>query len=124
MTVCQLEEVMALAQKHKLQDVEFLRYKPWGRGKNNYNSMRLTNNQYKKIFPLLRKLSQKYKVTAKVDCSFIPMMCYHQPDKERMEQFAVYGCEAGNVLLGIRSDGTFSGCSFLENNENIFNLPL
>jgi len=40
-----------------------------------------------------------------------------------MEQFSVYGCEAGNVLLGVRSDGRFAGCSFLSGNESIFDLP-
>ena len=40
-----------------------------------------------------------------------------------MEQFSVYGCEAGNVLLGVRSDGRFAGCSFLSGEENIFELP-
>jgi radical SAM protein with 4Fe4S-binding SPASM domain len=40
-----------------------------------------------------------------------------------MEQFSVYGCEAGNVLLGVRSDGGFGGCSFLPGAESIFELP-
>ena len=40
-----------------------------------------------------------------------------------MEQFSVYGCEAGNVLLGVRSDGRFAGCSFLSGEESIFELP-
>jgi len=40
-----------------------------------------------------------------------------------MEQFSVYGCEAGNVLLGVRSDGRFAGCSFMSGDESIFDLP-
>ena len=40
-----------------------------------------------------------------------------------MEQFSVYGCEAGNILLGVRSDGKFAGCSFLSSDESIFELP-
>ena len=51
------------------------------------------------------------------------MFCWHRPDKTLMEQFSVYGCEAGNVLLGVRSDGRFAGCSFLSGEESIFDLP-
>jgi radical SAM protein with 4Fe4S-binding SPASM domain len=51
------------------------------------------------------------------------MFCWHRPDKMMMEKFSVYGCEAGNVLLGVRSDGRFAGCSFLSGEENILELP-
>ena len=37
---------------------------------------------------------------------------------------ATYGCEAGNVLLGIKSNGKVSGCSFLESEGlTVFDLP-
>ncbi|HBG28127.1 MAG TPA: hypothetical protein DDX75_13640 [Phycisphaerales bacterium] len=42
------------------------------------------------------------------------MFCYHNPPMEMLESIATYGCEAGNVLLGIRSNGLVSGCSFLK----------
>jgi radical SAM protein with 4Fe4S-binding SPASM domain len=84
--------------------------------------MRLTEKQHKEFYPLLLKLYKKYSVPAKLDCSFIPLVCYHKPDRKRMEQFAVYGCEAGNVLVGIRSNGKYAGCSFLENDGDVYSL--
>jgi radical SAM protein with 4Fe4S-binding SPASM domain len=63
---------------------------------------------------MLSELSTKFGVTAKIDCSFVPMLCYHRPPPEMLTALSTYGCDAGNVLLGVRSDGIVSGCSFLK----------
>jgi radical SAM protein with 4Fe4S-binding SPASM domain len=119
----QLAGVFRFAAERGLTDVEFLRLKPTGRGKVDYFERRLTPAQNREFYPTIRRLSEEYSVPAKIDCSFVPMFCWHFPDKKLMEQFSVYGCEAGNVLLGVRSDGSFSGCSFLSGEESIFDLP-
>lgn len=112
------------AKKKKLNEIEFLRLKPAGRGKSLYLQERTTFEQNIKLVPLLAKCSRKNKITAKIDCSYVPMYCYHQPPVEVLEGLATYGCEAGNVLLGIRSDGSVSGCSFLESaGISVFDLP-
>lgn len=118
-----LAEVLAYAGERKLADVEFLRLKPSGRGKLDYFERRLTAAQNREFFPTIKRLSQQYGAPVKIDCSFVPMFCWHRPDKALMEQFSVYGCEAANVLLGVRSDGKFGGCSFLPGDESIFELP-
>lgn len=118
-----LDKLLALAGERGLADVEFLRLKPTGRGRRNYFERRLTPPQNREFYPLIRDLSREHGVSAKIDCSFVPMFCWHQPDKTMMEQFSVYGCEAGNILLGVRSDGRFAGCSFCRGEESIFDLP-
>jgi radical SAM protein with 4Fe4S-binding SPASM domain len=118
-----LTSVFGFAAKRGLTDVEFLRLKPTGRATTDYFSRRLTPAQNREFYPMIRDLSREYGVAAKIDCSFVPMFCWHKPDKALMEQFSVYGCEAGNVLLGVRSDGRFAGCSFLSGEESIFDLP-
>jgi radical SAM protein with 4Fe4S-binding SPASM domain len=120
----QLAGVFTYAGDRGLTDVEFLRLKPSGRGKLDYFERRLTPAQNLEFYPTIRRLSQECGgLAAKIDCSFVPMFCWHRPDKSMMEQFSVYGCEAGNVLLGVRSDGRFAGCSFLSGEESIFDLP-
>jgi radical SAM protein with 4Fe4S-binding SPASM domain len=119
----QLDEVFSFAEERRLTDVEFLRLKPTGRGKLDYFERRLTPTQNREFYPKIKRLSGAHAVPAKIDCSFVPMFCWHSPDKMLMEQFSVYGCEAGNVLLGVRSDGRFAGCSFLSGEESIFDLP-
>jgi radical SAM protein with 4Fe4S-binding SPASM domain len=119
-----LEKLFRYAGSKKLNEIEFLRLKPSGRGKDLYLEARTTFKQNIKLIPMLAQYSRKYKVTAKIDCSFVPMYCYHQPPVEVLEGMATYGCEAGNVLLGIRSDGSVSGCSFLAGaGISVFDLP-
>jgi radical SAM protein with 4Fe4S-binding SPASM domain len=119
----QLTGVLRFAGERGLADVELLRLKPSGRGKPDYFDRRLTPSQNREFYPMIRRLSLEYRVPVKIDCSFVPMFCWHRPDKKTMEQFSVYGCEAGNVLVGVRSDGRFAGCSFLSGEEGIFDLP-
>lgn len=118
-----LSGVFAFAGELGLSDVEFLRLKPTGRARQDYYERRLTPAQNLEFYPTIRRLSEKHVVPAKIDCSFVPMFCWHRPDKTLMEQFSVYGCEAGNVLVGIRSDGRFAGCSFCTGEESILDLP-
>jgi radical SAM protein with 4Fe4S-binding SPASM domain len=118
-----LAEVLAYAGERGLTDVELLRFKPSGRGKLDYFERRLTPAQNRDFLPMIKHLSQQYAIPVKIDCSFVPMFCWHRPDKALMEQFSVYGCEAANVLLGVRSNGQFGGCSFLPGTESVFDLP-
>ncbi len=96
-----------------VNEIEFLRFKPVGRGASVYAAERTTYEQNVAITPLLAELSEQTGLCAKIDCSFVPMMCHHEPPLEVLEATATYGCEAGNVLLGVRSDGSVAGCSFL-----------
>ena len=118
-----LESIFAYAAKKNVNEIEFLRYKPSGRGTEAFEKYKLTGDQNIELIPLLKSLSEKYQLTSKVDCSFIPMMCWHKPPIEELYAMAAYGCEAGNVLLGITSDGRVSGCSFLpETDLSVFEL--
>jgi radical SAM protein with 4Fe4S-binding SPASM domain len=112
------------AAKKRVNEIEFLRLKPSGRGMEKYIDERTTYEQNISLTPMLAELSAKYGITAKIDCSFVPMLCYHNPPMEILNAMATYGCEAGNVLLGIRSNGMVCGCSFLKNSGlSVFDLP-
>jgi len=120
----QLENLYQYARKRTLNEIEFLRFKPSGRGKTHYMENRTSHDQNKQLVPQLAHYSKKYNVPGKIDCSFVPMYCYHNPPPHLLETTAVYGCEAGNVLLGIRSNGRTAGCSFLESpGISVFDLP-
>ena len=115
--------LFAYAAGKKLNEIEFLRLKPSGRGMEKYSNERTTYRQNISFAPMLAELSAPYGITAKIDCSFTPMLFYHNPPKEMLEAMATYGCEAGNVLLGVRSNGQVSGCSFLKSSGlSVFDL--
>jgi radical SAM protein with 4Fe4S-binding SPASM domain len=118
-----IAELFEYAAAKLLNEIEFLRFKPSGRGMEKYTNERTTHEQNISLTPMLAGLSAQYGITAKIDCSFIPMLCCHNPPVEMLEAMATYGCEAGNVLLGIRSNGAVSGCSFLKSSGlSVFNL--
>lgn len=119
-----LGELFVYAQRKGCNEIEFLRYKPAGRGGKQYHERRTSYEQNVGLVGRLTELSDRYGLCAKVDCSFVPMMCYHRPPLEVLEATAAYGCEAANVLLGVRSDGQVAGCSFLApTGMSIFELP-
>ncbi len=107
-------EMVRLARKLKLHDVELLRFKPFGRGRTKYEEHALTPQQARDFYPTIRKLAKRLGVSIKVDCSFVPMIASHAPDRNTMEFFGVLGCEAGNHLIGVQPNGQVAGCSFLE----------
>ena len=108
-----IERLFAFARNNGLNELEFLRLKPVGRGRQVFRDERMTPEQNIDLCPRLQGLSENYSIRAKIDCSFIPMLCHHSPPLEVLESLGAYGCEAGNILVGARSDGTVSGCSFL-----------
>jgi len=112
-----MPELFEYAKDKKTNEIEFLRIKPVGRAKELYDKERTTYEQNINLIPLLSKYSKKYDIEAKIDCSFIPMLCYHKPPPEYLEKTSTYGCEAGNVLIGAKSDGRINGCSFLPPTE-------
>ena len=118
-----LERLFEYACDRGLQEIEFLRFKPAGRGRAQYRDEKTTHRQNMALIPMLSALSDRYGITAKIDCSFVPMLCYRNPPLEYLEATATYGCEAGNILLGVRSDGSVCGCSFLESTGlSVFDL--
>jgi radical SAM protein with 4Fe4S-binding SPASM domain len=119
-----LGELFQYAAKIGLNEIEFLRFKPAGRASPFYQEHRTTYHQNIALIPMLADSSEKSGIAAKVDCSFVPMICYHKPPRQILESMATYGCEAGNVLLGVRSNGAVSGCSFLPASTlSVFDLP-
>ncbi|MFC1890160.1 SPASM domain-containing protein [Thermodesulfobacteriota bacterium] len=68
--------------------------------------------QYEELYPLVKRLTKRYRMPIKVDCSLVPMICFHRPDRRALEKLGVFGCEGGNILASMRPDGAVSGCSF------------
>jgi len=81
--------------------------------------MGLTHDMMKGFYPMLLKFTKRYKIDIKIDCSFVPAMVYHKPPVDDLEKLAVTGCDGGNILLAVRSNGNISGCSFVANTEKI-----
>ncbi|MGD9109316.1 MAG: radical SAM protein [Phycisphaerales bacterium] len=114
-----IEELFKYAKAKKANHMSFLRFKPTGRAKRFYEKEKMTHQQKIGFMPMLKELSAKYKLNIKADCSFMPMICYHNPPLESFETVTSYGCEAGNVLMGMKSNGQVTACSFLNDAPDI-----
>lgn len=108
----QLDAVVALARRLRLNEVELLRFKPAGRGAATFAEEDLTEDQAKALFPKARRLLLRHRVRLKLDCSFAPMVFWHRPSRWVARFFGVVGCEGGNLLASVMPDGTLTGCSF------------
>lgn len=111
--VDRLEDVVAYAADLDLDEVEFLRLKPAGRGTALYLANRLTPQQSSSLLGRLLELRRAYPVTLKVDCSFAPFVAGSAlADPEHLALFSVLGCEGGDYLVGIDATGNAHPCSF------------
>ncbi len=108
-----LPELFRYAAGRDASEVELLRFKPSGRAVGLYSASCTTAEQNRELFPSFQRWSEEHGVKTKIDCSFVPMLCWHRPPIELLESLCVCGCEAGNFLVGARSDGRVAGCSFL-----------
>jgi radical SAM protein with 4Fe4S-binding SPASM domain len=110
-------EVVALARRLKLSEVELLRFKPAGRGETTFVDEDLTPEQARGLFPKVRWLALRHLMRIKLDCSFAPMVFWHRPPLWVARFFGVVGCEGGNLLASVMPDGQLTGCSFGGPNE-------
>ena len=108
----ELDKVVKLARRLKLNEVELLRFKPAGRGAETFADEDLTPAQARGIFPKARWMAIRHLIRIKLDCSFAPMVFFHQPPLWVARFFGVVGCEGGNVLASVMPDGGLVGCSF------------
>lgn len=109
----ELEALVAWAAQRKLSEIEFLRFKPSGRGREEYDRWRLESAQGLEFIRRLRRWTRRYKdIKLKVDCSFVPFLASAGASPMMMRRWGVTGCEGANVLVGVKADGRYGACSF------------
>ena len=108
----ELGEIARFGVERGITDIEVLRFKPTGRGRDGYLARRLTPEQRLRLFPMVLEVSEATGLPIKLDCSSTPFVACHQPDPERMARFDVVGCIGGVTLLGADEQGRASACSF------------
>lgn len=107
----ELDKVFAWMSKMNITRVLALRFKITSVNEK-YKSMQLLTEQEKSLYPILKKLSRKYKILLMIDCSLFPTLAIHKPNKKELEQFDVNGCMGGNMYIAIDIDGSYRPCSF------------
>jgi radical SAM protein with 4Fe4S-binding SPASM domain len=108
----ELPTIFAHARRRRLSEVELLRFKPSGRGARAYAELRCTDDQHRRFLPHVLAAARRARVRVKVDCSYTPMVAWHEPGAELLAGLAVYGCTGGDFLVGAKATGALTACSF------------
>jgi radical SAM protein with 4Fe4S-binding SPASM domain len=108
----ELPAIFAHARRRRLSEVELLRFKPSGRGARAYDDLRCTDEQHRTFLPHVLAAARRQRVRVKVDCSYTPMVAWHDPGPALLGQLAVYGCTGGDFLVGAKANGALTACSF------------
>ncbi len=108
----ELPAIFAHARRRRLSEVELLRFKPSGRGARAYAGLRCTDDQHRRFLPHVLAAARRQRVRVKVDCSYTPMVAWHDPGPALLGSLAVYGCTGGDFLVGAKANGALTACSF------------
>ncbi len=108
-----IPDVVRLARRLRLHEVELLRMKPVGRGAKEYGRHALTPEQISRFPTLLTRLARWPRPAIKIDCSLVPFIVADQKPSKSWPFLGMLGCEAGNHLLSTNSAGKVAPCSFL-----------
>jgi radical SAM protein with 4Fe4S-binding SPASM domain len=108
----ELDPLFAYAARHRLSEVELLRFKPSGRGARAYDELRCSDAQHRGFLPAVLAAARRHAVRVKVDCSYTPMLAHHRPDRALLAELCVYGCTGGDFLVGAKPGGQLTACSF------------
>lgn len=113
-TLPHLAETVARVDELGGTEVELLRFKPAGRGRDVYEDMRLSPEQADALLETILDLAAQYpETTLKVDCSLVPFLCAAEPPVEVLERFGIFGCEAAHALIAVSHERRLMPCSFL-----------
>jgi radical SAM protein with 4Fe4S-binding SPASM domain len=107
-----LEDLFDQLKRNDIREVELLRFKPAGRGKEVFGEMDLTPAQYRSVVPRVLGLARRYRMRPRLDCSFAPMVCAGGYDPGRLTRMGLAGCVGGSWLVAVDGAGRLSACSF------------
>src|SRR5262249_60245992 len=97
--------VFASARRRRLNEVELLRFKPSGRGARAYDALRCTDAQHRLFLPTVLGLARRHRIRVRVDCSYTPMIAWHDPGADLLGKLAVYGCTGRPFRIGAQTSG-------------------
>ena len=115
----ELGELFRLLKQNGIRSVELLRFKPAGRGAKIFDQMNLTETQRRSVVGHVLKLSRKYRLRLRLDCSFAPMVCAEGIHPRRLVSMGLAGCIGGSWLVSIDGRGRLSGCSFDDSDKQL-----
>lgn len=107
-----LDPLFGLLGRSGIRNVELLRFKPVGRGRDIFEEMDLTPGQARRFLPGVLELTRRYRMRVRLDCSFTPLVCAAEYDPGLLTRMGLAGCVGGSWLCSVDARGGLAGCSF------------
>jgi radical SAM protein with 4Fe4S-binding SPASM domain len=107
-----LGEICKYASTKRVDEVLLLRYKPFGKGVDNYEKLGLKPDHLKVLLPMTQRLTKRFGTKFRMDCSLFPALAFHNIDSDMLSYWGTSGCDAGNRFVSIMADGSYKACSF------------
>ena len=95
-----------------VEEWQWLRFKPSGRGADTYEQLALEAHQAQLLWPLAQRVIAQHGLRLRFDCALVPFLVAHEPPLEALEALAVQGCVGGHTLWARTTEGRFGPCSF------------
>lgn len=113
-----LEETAAAAAAAGAREVQLLRLKPVGRAREFYAERRLRPEEVAGLWGRIEALIRRYPgMLWRADCGLIPLLSEAPLDPQRLQTFAIRGCQGGTALKSVDVAGKSHPCSFLPAGE-------
>lgn len=110
----QLPTMARVLRELGVEEWQWLRFKPSGRGRAHYERMRLDPDQALRLWPIALQIFEQTGLTIRYDCAMIPFLAAHSPPLEALELLGVGGCPGGDSLWTVSASGDWLPCSFAE----------
>lgn len=107
-----IPEVLRYASRTRARGVLLLRWKPAGRGLGAHRERMPTPEQHMRLLRKLRREILLRRMSIRLDCSFVPLLCAAGIGRRVLKALAINGCEGGLTLAAVWPDGGVSACSF------------
>lgn len=114
-TLPALPQTVAAVVAAGAHEVQVLRLKPAGRGREAYEARRLSPAQRLQVWPTLQGIIEQYPdIWLRADCALVPFIAAHQVDLARAARFGLQGCVGGEVFVSVDTEGATHPCSFTQ----------
>lgn len=112
--VSQLDRAFLEVSRAGADSVMLLGAKPSGRGKDEYEKMRLSVETQAALLPRLLELSDADNLPFHLDCALAPLLLTSPIPRRRLEALGAYACIAGDLLATVDPEGMVHPCSHLD----------
>ena len=97
-----------------VEEWQWLRFKPSGRGVETYERMRLLPEQAHALWPLALRIQEQAGLRIRFDCAMVPFVAAHRPPLQALQVLGVGGCPGGESLWTVSAAGEWLPCSFAQ----------